>query len=236
MAYVGTVALTDADGDMIWSRRYSASAHEGPEQVLQRMMQDVRWARRARANLPVLIVQDAAPEMWNLMRAALDAEPSVAAWHDVIDRYHFAERLTTIVETLVGVDPSKLLDEWRRALDERDDAVEAIEARLEAELQRGYIGKARRTLYEQQTYLENNRDRLRYATLRRRAFPIGSGITEAACKSVIAQRTKRSGQRWHPEGVDAVLALRTHLLNQRLEPIVDGLRRHAYTADVRCAA
>jgi hypothetical protein len=136
MAYVGTVALTDADGDMIWSRRYSASASEGPEKVLRRMIQDVRWARRARANLPVLIVQDAAPEMWNLLRAVLSAEPSVATWHEVIDRYHFAERLTTISETLVGVDPSKLLDEWRRALDERDDAVEAIEARVEAELER----------------------------------------------------------------------------------------------------
>jgi hypothetical protein len=236
MAYVGTVALTDLDGDTVWSRRYAASADEGPAQVLHRMMQDVRWARRERAKLPVLIVQDAAPEMWKLLREALNGEPSVATWHEAIDRYHFAERLATIVETLAVSDRPKLLAEWQKALDEHDDAVDDIRARVDAELDRGYVGKARRTLYEQQTYLENNCDRLRYATLTRRGFPIGSGITEAACKSVIMQRTKRSGQRWHPHGVDAVLALRSHLLNDRLDPIVSQLRRRNYTAKVRRAA
>ncbi len=202
MAYVGTVALIDADGDSIWSRRYAASAEEGPEQVLHRMMQDVRWARRTRPKLPVLVVQDAAPEMWKLLRDALNGELSVATWHEVIDRYHFAERLATIVETLAVSDRTKLLAEWQEAIDELDEAVDDIKARVDAELERGYIGKARRTLYEQQTYLENNSDRLRYATLMRRGFPIGSGITEAACKSVVTQRTKRSGQRWHSEGVE----------------------------------
>lgn len=236
MAYVGTVALSDPDGNMVWSRRYSASADEGPQGMLKRMMRDVRWARRARRTLPVVVVQDAAPEMWRLLRAALEAEPSVASWHEAIDRYHFDERLTIIAETLARVDPRNLLAEWRQALDERDDAVEEIKARVDAELERGYIGQPRRTLYEQQTYLENNSDRLRYATLLHRGYPIGSGITEGACKSVIMQRTKRSGQRWHTDGIDAVLALRTHLLNERLDPIVHHLRRRHYTADVRDAA
>ncbi len=90
--------------------------------------------------------------------------------------------------------------------------------------------------YEQQTYLENNSDRLRYATLMRRGFPIGSGITEAACKSVVTQRNKRSGQRWHSEGVEAVPALRSHLLNDRLDPVLLHLRRRNYTAQIRPAA
>jgi len=236
MAYVGTVAINDGDGNKIWSRRYSASAHEGPKRVLHRMMQDVRWMRRTRRNLPVLVVQDAAPEMWSLVVGALVAEPLVRTWHEVIDRYHFAERLTQIADALVDVDPAKLVAQWLKTLDEHDDAVDDILARVDAELKRGYIGTSRRTLNEQQTYLENNRARLRYATLVRRNFPIGSGITEAACKSVVMQRTKRSGQRWGCEGIDAVLALRTHLLNDRLEPVVQLLRRQAYTAEIRNAA
>jgi len=50
------------------------------------------------------------------------------------------------------------------------------------------------------------------------------------------QRTKRSGQRWGRDGIDAVLALRTHLLNDRLEPVVQLLRRRNYTPEIRNAA
>ncbi len=42
---------------------------------------------------------------------------------------------------------------------------------------------------------------------------VGSGIAEAACKTVVSTRAKRSGMRWTPEGLDAVLALRIAVLN-----------------------
>lgn len=42
---------------------------------------------------------------------------------------------------------------------------------------------------------------------------VGSGIAEAACKTVVSTRAKRAGMRWTPEGLDAVLALRTAVLN-----------------------
>jgi hypothetical protein len=67
-------------------------------------------------------------------------------------------------------------------------------------------------------YFENNAPKIRYATARKRGFPIGSGVTEGACKSVIAVRFKRSGQRWFEPGVSACLHLRTMHLNQRLGP------------------
>jgi hypothetical protein len=43
---------------------------------------------------------------------------------------------------------------------------------------------------------------------------LGSGIAEAACKTVVSTRAKRSGMRWTPQGLDAILALRTTVLNK----------------------
>jgi len=40
-------------------------------------------------------------------------------------------------------------------------------------------------------------------------LPIGSGVTEAACKTLIKQRLACSGMRWKEEGASAVIALRT---------------------------
>jgi hypothetical protein len=39
-------------------------------------------------------------------------------------------------------------------------------------------------------------------------LPIGSGITEAACKTVFTQRLKRSGMAWTREGGQVILDLR----------------------------
>ena len=42
----------------------------------------------------------------------------------------------------------------------------------------------------------------------------GSGATEGACKSVVKMRAKGSGQRWHEEGITAVLTLRSAYLSE----------------------
>jgi hypothetical protein len=63
-------------------------------------------------------------------------------------------------------------------------------------------------------YFTSNAERMRYPTFRAQGMHIGSGIAEAACKTVVATRLKRSGMRWTPEGLDALLPLRTAVLNQ----------------------
>jgi hypothetical protein len=68
----------------------------------------------------------------------------------------------------------------------------------------------------QLTYIENNKQYMGYAMLRKKGIPTGSGVTEGVCKSLIMIRTKGYGQRWHSHGVNAVLALRGLYLSDRL--------------------
>ena len=63
------------------------------------------------------------------------------------------------------------------------------------------------------SYFLSHAARMRYPAFRAQGMQIGSGIAEAACKTVVSTRAKRSGMRWTPEGLDAVLALRTTVLN-----------------------
>ncbi|MBK6515594.1 MAG: hypothetical protein IPG04_16165 [Polyangiaceae bacterium] len=57
-------------------------------------------------------------------------------------------------------------------------------------------------------YFRKRRDRMRYAELREQGLPIGTGVTEAACKTLVTQRMKQSGMRWGKEGGQAILNLR----------------------------
>ena len=59
-------------------------------------------------------------------------------------------------------------------------------------------------------------DHFHYASLANDGLHSGSGVTEGACKSLIAARAKRSGQRWTKNGITAVLALRSLLVSERL--------------------
>ena len=59
-----------------------------------------------------------------------------------------------------------------------------------------YTHPRRKKIARELKYFRRNRHRMRYAALKEQGLPIGSGVTEAACKTLATQRMKRSGMRW----------------------------------------
>ena len=58
-------------------------------------------------------------------------------------------------------------------------------------------------------YVRRHRRWMDYQGYRRRGLPIGSGVTEAACKTIVNMRLGRSGAKWKEQGAAVVLSLRT---------------------------
>jgi hypothetical protein len=241
MAYVGTVSFSNADGQELGTRSYAAAAHESPTDcVVSRMMADVRNALRQAPALTVGVIQDGAPEMWNLLRSALAAEPRVTTYYEAIDRYHLNERLGDILR---GTEPEAArrtarLSQWNESLDHNDHAI----YRIRESVRTAYADAItqndltlRDHLDPHLTYLENNAYLMKYARLRDAGLPVGSGVTEGSCKSVIKKRTNNSGQRWRPAGLEAVLNLRSVHMSERLPRFWAHFAR-AYRKEVsRCA-
>jgi len=63
-------------------------------------------------------------------------------------------------------------------------------------------------------YMKRNLDRTNNASYRRSHLPIGSGVTEAACKTVVKQRMRGSGMKWKHSGAATVLRLRSKRLTK----------------------
>jgi hypothetical protein len=237
MAYVGTVSVVDAAGEALITRRYAISGADDPTELVDRLMADVGRARDQHPRLPVGVVQDAAPELWTLIRGGLTAAATVRRWHEGIDRYHLNERLAEILRI---TEPDELrrrqqqLRRWNEALDTDDGAIDRIARWVAMEIP-SHDGDALATLETHWTYLLNNNDRMRYATLRRLGLPCGSGATEGACKSVVMIRAKGCGQRWHEDGVTAALTLRAAYLSERLPTMWPHFAAD-YSADVQEAA
>jgi len=60
------------------------------------------------------------------------------------------------------------------------------------------------------TYFTNNnaKSRMEYAASIEANYPIGSGVTEAACKTIVKQRLCKSGMQWKDKGAGVILSLR----------------------------
>jgi hypothetical protein len=81
---------------------------------------------------------------------------------------------------------------------------------------RSLAPKVRDDVLSAWTYLTNHRHQMDYAGFTAEGLSIGSGVTEAACKTLVKQRLCASGMRWKNKGARIVLSLRalTHTVGR----------------------
>lgn len=239
MAYVGTVTYVDEHGEALGVRRYAGPASCAPEKLCARMAADVEAALKQETDLPVLIMQDAAPEMWNLVRDAIRSlrrPDCLTNYFEAIDVMHALGHLSDALAALGcdGEAKKQQLGKWYDQLLARDSAIDDIEHELTNHLSSLSPG-ACQTLQDELTFIDNNKGRMRYAGLARRHLPLGSGVTESAAKTVINQRAKGSGQRWGERGLRGVLTARGLVQSDRLLTFWNHFSR-LYVVNVTCAA
>lgn len=233
MAYVGTVAVLDADGEVLATRKYAIPASDDPAtQIVDRMAADVITMRRKAPALVIGIVQDGAPEMWNLLREGIVRHAIDGPIHEAIDRYHLSERLGKALAIIESDEAARkrILGQWTADFERRDSAIDVIQHWLIKRHSELHPDKAAE-LWEHLVYVRRNKGRMRYVTMRLAGLHIGSGVTEGSCKSVVGKRTSGGGQRWHDRGIRNALCLRALHQSNRLPSFWSHLARR-YTAKV----
>jgi hypothetical protein len=137
-------------------------------------------------------------------------------WFRVVDYFHAAERITTMAEALFGKE-TKEGRSWARRMRKlllKPNGPSRVLHSAAALFSRRKLSDNRqkdyRTAYN---YIRRRTKFMDYHGYRARHLPIGSGVTEAACKTLFTERLKLSGMRWKKTGADAVLRLRVILLS-----------------------
>jgi hypothetical protein len=185
------VARRTAKGDFAWLL-YDLALQGGLEQAQQ-----------------VVVIGDGATWIWSLV-----AEHFPGAVQ-IVDLYHAKEHVWDVAHAVFGhgtaaatawaTDACTLLEQGQS-----ETLVGAIEALPSIAPE---PGQARSIPARAMDYFTLNAQRMRYPDFRAQGMHLGSGIAEAACKTIVCTRAKRSGMRWTPEGIDALLPLRTAVLN-----------------------
>ena len=120
----------------------------------------------------------------------------------ILDFYHVAEKLAAAAQAAHAPAPW-LPAQYARLWAGQSPAVERALAALP--------GLAAPLASQLVSYLRTNRARLRYDLFRQRGLLCGSGPVEAAHRTLLQVRLKRSGQRWSNNGLDRLVRLRSAL-------------------------
>ena len=127
----------------------------------------------------------------------------------IADFYHVTEHLSDLAKAWHPGDPGAiegLAGRWCHRL--KHEGGRAVLEELEAMDRAGRSASASEVHRQVAQYLRNHQDRMDYPSYRAAGWQIGSGHIEAACKTVVNERLKRSGMRWSEAGADAVCHLR----------------------------
>lgn len=143
-------------------------------------------------------------------------------WLRVLDYYHASERLWTMGELLYG--KGKRATAWVRKMQKRllkpGGVNRVLHSAAALRNLHGLSGNKLVDFNRAYRYLRKRIKHMRYSEYRRLGVPLGSGVTEAACKTVYTQRLKLSGMRWQRDGAQVILNLRVLRLS--------GVWDHAY--------
>jgi hypothetical protein len=137
-------------------------------------------------------------------------------WERVVDYYHVAERVWTMAAALFGKDTREgIAWAWRmlKALKKPSGASRVLHSAASHFHRRKLKPTNKQDFWKAYRYIQRRTRYLRYHDYAKRHIPLGSGVTEAACKTIFTQRLKLSGMRWSRAGAKTILGLRVILLS-----------------------
>lgn len=163
--------------------------------------------------------------------------PLLEDFHCLIDFYHACEHLSKLSEIIFGKRSGKAqkwYDKKREILRNSPGGVDKLIHSAKYYIRSTLTKKTRieRALKELK-YFTKHRKMMQYHSFVDKGWPIGSGVVEAACKSIVKQRMCRSGQRWSTKGGQNILELRTYVKSKRWESFYKVFT--GITWDKKCA-
>jgi hypothetical protein len=196
-----TLAFCDAKGDLISAIRFGRGPESKKLTLKETLRKDLAYVLAQRPDLRLAKIADAGGDNWEYF-TTLPEGPTI------LDFFHATEHLAAALAAIHGdgtFETRHKFEYLRERLLNEDKGAEAVISALEY-LRRKHpkLKKVAQVL----SYFRKNRTRMRYAEWKRQGFMIGSGVVEAACKTLVAQRLKLSGMRWGKHGSQAILTMR----------------------------
>lgn len=205
-AMVGTVSLYDFEGERLHTIYIGEAPEYGKSTFTQRMTTEIERVKALYPEALHLGIADGAVDNWSFLERHADKL--------LLDYFHAAEYLPHLAQAAYpGKTDKPRREAWladrRHRLKHEPGFVDNLIEEAKRLLHKRSLGKTvKENLQKALTYFTNQRHRMDYPGFRADKLPIGSGVTEAACKVLVKQRLCGAGMRWKERGAKIVLSLR----------------------------
>jgi hypothetical protein len=202
---VGTISLYDHEGERQHTIYLRATPEYGKATFLDRLEAEVDRVKATYPEAHYVGIADGAKGNWGFLERHTEVQ--------VTDFWHAAEYLGKAAVVLYRGQPrarQAWLDEVCHRLKHEVGGAEAVLKQLKSLAKTRPWAKGDDDVERAITYFTNQSKagRMDYAARVAAQEPIGSGVTEAACKVLVKQRLCGSGMKWKEGGAAAVLSLR----------------------------
>lgn len=201
---VGTISLYDKVGERLHTIYLGATPEYGKKTFFKRMSAEIAKVSAAFPTAIKVGIADGAKTNWPFLTQQTSRQ--------ILDFYHATEYLTIVADAQFARDPrarKQWLDDACTSLKHDPTGPQVLMAQMQGfltgHLPAGPRGKIKAAL----TYFQNQQPLMNYALHLEQNWPLGSGVTEAACKTIVKQRLCCSGMKWKEAGAAIVLSLRT---------------------------
>ena len=207
-AMVGTISLYDAMGERLHTTYLGAPPQYGKEAFYELMNREIDRYKARYPDSYWLGVADGAHDHWDWLAERTDEQ--------ILDFWHAAGYLEKAAAGICArAERDRWFDQSRARLKERPGGAKTLLREMRRARQtRPPKGEAAKGLDSAISYFENHLGKMDYEQYRLMGWPIGSGVTEAACKTLIKQRLCGSGMKWKHEGAATVIRLRSLILTE----------------------
>ena len=203
-AMCGSIALYDEHGERLHTIYAGASPEYGKQTFRERFSREVERVKHAFPEALTIGLADGAADNWKFLTKRTDRQ--------MVDFYHAREYLGKAVAAIHSRRTNQVTKQeeaWSHDLKHKRGAAKKILAAMESELAEMKPGWRKEELTKSATYFRNQRSKMQYWRHEKELLPIGSGVTEAACKALIKQRLGQSGMRWKAAGAAALISIRS---------------------------
>lgn len=205
-AMVGSLSLYDKDGERQHTIYVAATPQYGKEIFYQRLSREIEHVKQLYPWALLTGVADGSADNWTFLRQYTTNE--------CVDFYHATAYLYWVAKAVHPRDlkaRERWLDETCHKLKHEQGYAVSLLDQLRSLSVTGLTETVQEELAKAITYFNNHHPQMNYAERVEAKLPIGSGVTEAACKSIVKVRMCRGGAKWNEEGAAVVLSLRTLL-------------------------
>jgi len=224
----GTLTLYDEEGEPLVTRRMGRMPESKKVTLKEMLRRELSSVLEKGPDLKLVKAADGAKDNWTFLSNELLPGQGI----EVVDFFHAIEHLKRALDAAYGENSPKAKSQYEKLRHILRHDLKGADKVIRSLCYLRDKHPRRKKIATELKYFRKNRHRMQYAELAAQNLPIGTGIMEAACKTLATQRLKRSGMRWGNEGGQAILTFRSLVQSNRFDRAWDLLSA-CYTQEVK---